>query len=260
LTQEVKLNCQVEISDNIHAQIQFQERNNLPKYQCGSQNFDFLVKFKWVCWNWILASKTTWFFGSIDKVRDIRIGKDWQERIPSLLLINSLNIESNLLIGWVTEFLVWIMSPILFTIDSSWESEHGSWFWKLWWNRQSIKFLDYCLVSLRNFILFFKNDEFSFWIDDEHESWFSIQHDSWALTKWLATSRMIKGWEWRVLTIISISWLWAICTWVMVSSSFSKSIGLSFCGDWAWKDGYEGWFWKFWWNGESIKFFDCCSN
>ena len=37
----------------------------------------------------------------------------------------------------------------------------------------------------------------------EIESWFSKQHDSLALTEWLVTSGMVKGW--RVLTIISIS-------------------------------------------------------
>ena len=41
LNQEVELNYQVEVQDHIHAQIQFQETDNLPKYQCGSQNSDF---------------------------------------------------------------------------------------------------------------------------------------------------------------------------------------------------------------------------
>jgi len=53
--------------------------------------------------------------------------------------------------------------------------------------------------------------------------------------------RLIK-WEWSVLAIISISWLRAIWTWVMDSIIFSNFIGSSFCCDWAWKDGYEGWF------------------
>ena len=91
-------------------------------------------------------------------------------------------------------------------------------------------------------------------------SWFSKQHDSWVLTEWLVTLGMVKEWECRVLTIISISWLWAIWTWVMASIIFSKSIGSSFCCDWAWKDGYEGWVWKFWWSRESIKFWGCCSD
>ena len=30
-----------EVQDHIHAQIQFKERDNLPKYQCGSQNLNF---------------------------------------------------------------------------------------------------------------------------------------------------------------------------------------------------------------------------
>ena len=41
LSQEVELNYQVELQNHIHAQVQFQERDNLLKYQCGSQNVDF---------------------------------------------------------------------------------------------------------------------------------------------------------------------------------------------------------------------------
>ena len=44
----------------------------------------------------------------------------------------------------------------------------------------------------------------------EMESYFPKQHDSSALTEWLATSEMVKRWERRVWTIISISWLRAI--------------------------------------------------
>ena len=37
----MKLNYQVEIQDHIHTQVQFQEKNNLPKYQCDPQNLEF---------------------------------------------------------------------------------------------------------------------------------------------------------------------------------------------------------------------------
>ena len=40
MNQELKLNYQVEVQDHIHAQVQFQEKDNLPKYQHDSQNFD----------------------------------------------------------------------------------------------------------------------------------------------------------------------------------------------------------------------------
>ena len=36
----MKLNYQVEIQDQIHGQVQSQERDNLPTCQCGSQEFD----------------------------------------------------------------------------------------------------------------------------------------------------------------------------------------------------------------------------
>ena len=74
-----------------------------------------------MCWNWILVFKTTWFIGPIDRIRDIRLVKGWQKKFFSLLFIKLLNIESNLLTGWVIEFWVWIMSPILFAIGSSWK-------------------------------------------------------------------------------------------------------------------------------------------
>ena len=35
LSPKKELNYQVEIQDHIHAQVQFQEMDNLPKYQCG---------------------------------------------------------------------------------------------------------------------------------------------------------------------------------------------------------------------------------
>ena len=41
MNQEVELNYQVEVHDHIHSQVQFQEMDNLPKYQFGFQNFDF---------------------------------------------------------------------------------------------------------------------------------------------------------------------------------------------------------------------------
>ena len=37
----MELNYQVEVQDHIHAQLQFQERDNLPKYQCDFQNVEF---------------------------------------------------------------------------------------------------------------------------------------------------------------------------------------------------------------------------
>ena len=40
LNQEVKMNCQVEVQDHIHSQVQSQKRDNLSKCQCGFQNFD----------------------------------------------------------------------------------------------------------------------------------------------------------------------------------------------------------------------------
>jgi len=40
LNQEVELNYQFEVQDHIHAEIQSQERVNLPKCQCCSQKFD----------------------------------------------------------------------------------------------------------------------------------------------------------------------------------------------------------------------------
>ena len=36
----MKLNYQVKVHDHINSQVKFQERDNLPKYQHGSQNFD----------------------------------------------------------------------------------------------------------------------------------------------------------------------------------------------------------------------------
>jgi len=41
LNQEVDLNYQVEVHDYIHSQVQFQERDNLPKYQCDFLNLEF---------------------------------------------------------------------------------------------------------------------------------------------------------------------------------------------------------------------------
>ena len=41
LSQKVKLNYQVEIKNHIHAQVQFQKRNNMSKCQCDSQIFNF---------------------------------------------------------------------------------------------------------------------------------------------------------------------------------------------------------------------------
>jgi len=41
LSQEVELNCHVEVSDHVHVKVKFQKRDNLPKYQCASQNSDF---------------------------------------------------------------------------------------------------------------------------------------------------------------------------------------------------------------------------
>ena len=40
LSQKLELNYQIEDRDHIHAQVQFQEKNNLSKCPCGSQNFD----------------------------------------------------------------------------------------------------------------------------------------------------------------------------------------------------------------------------
>ena len=41
LSQDVKLNYQVEVHDHIHSNIQSQEKDSLPKYQCGFQILDF---------------------------------------------------------------------------------------------------------------------------------------------------------------------------------------------------------------------------
>ena len=38
---KMELNYQDEVHDHMHSQVQSQERDNLPKCQCGSQNFDF---------------------------------------------------------------------------------------------------------------------------------------------------------------------------------------------------------------------------
>jgi len=55
LSQEVELNYQVEVQDHINAQLQFQERDNLPKCQYGSQNLEFgQVQMGMI--NWILIS------------------------------------------------------------------------------------------------------------------------------------------------------------------------------------------------------------
>ena len=40
LNQEVELNYQDEVQDHIHSQVQFQERDNLPKCQSDLRNFD----------------------------------------------------------------------------------------------------------------------------------------------------------------------------------------------------------------------------
>jgi len=37
----VKLNYQVKVQDHIHSKVQYKKRDNLQKYQYGSQNFDF---------------------------------------------------------------------------------------------------------------------------------------------------------------------------------------------------------------------------
>ena len=80
-------------------------KDNLPKYQCGSQNSD-LVKFKWVRWNWILVSKTTWFLVEIDRVRDIWI----DQRLIRASFLIPMNVDqltqltSNLSIDWVEDF------------------------------------------------------------------------------------------------------------------------------------------------------------
>ena len=41
LNQEVKLNYQFKVQDHIHAQVQFQERGNLPICQWDFQNYEF---------------------------------------------------------------------------------------------------------------------------------------------------------------------------------------------------------------------------
>jgi len=132
-----------------------------------------LSKFKWMWWNWILISKITWFLGPIDRVRGIKIGERLTRKTFSL--INSLIIESNPLIGRVIEFWVWIMSFILLAIGSSWKDEYESWFWKLWWSRESIKFCDYCSDSRNSSLFIFRMDDCSFWIGvtekDEYDSW-----------------------------------------------------------------------------------------
>ena len=52
LNQEVELNYQVEVQDHIHSQVQFQERDNLPKCRCGFQILEFgQVQMRVLKWN-----------------------------------------------------------------------------------------------------------------------------------------------------------------------------------------------------------------
>ena len=57
LNQEVELNYQVEVQDHINSQVQFQERDNLPKCQCGFQNLEFgQVQIGVLKWNLIFQN------------------------------------------------------------------------------------------------------------------------------------------------------------------------------------------------------------
>jgi len=77
-----------------------------------------LVKLKWVWWNWILVSKTTWFLSQIARVRNMRIGQRLIRENFLTLIDQFADYWVNLLIGHVTEFWVWIMFPILCVIGS----------------------------------------------------------------------------------------------------------------------------------------------
>ena len=66
LNQEVELNYQVKVQDHIHSQVQFQERDNLPKCQCGFQNLEFrqvqmgVLKWNLVFQNNMILALTEW--------------------------------------------------------------------------------------------------------------------------------------------------------------------------------------------------------
>jgi len=74
LNQKIKWNCQLVGLD--HIMLKFNFRDGIT---CQNVNVTFktwsLIKFKWMSWNWILVSTIIWFFGPIDRVRDIRIGQ-----------------------------------------------------------------------------------------------------------------------------------------------------------------------------------------
>ena len=54
LNQEVELNYQVEVQDHIHSQVQFQERDTLPKCQCNFQILEFgQAQMRVLKWNLI---------------------------------------------------------------------------------------------------------------------------------------------------------------------------------------------------------------
>ena len=92
----------------------------------------------------------------------------------------------------------------------------------------------------------------------ETESWFPKQHDSLVLTEWLAISRIVKGGEWRVLTIY---------IYIKIMSNLSLSHGFKqlFIVDWfiillrldlkRWRFILETLV-----KCESIRFCDCCSD
>ena len=88
MSQEVEWNYQVELQDHIHAQVQIQERDNLPKCQYGSQNLEFgQVQMGVLKLN--LGFQNNMIPGQIDRVRDIWIG---QRLIKKSFLI-SINVD-----------------------------------------------------------------------------------------------------------------------------------------------------------------------
>ena len=236
-----------------------------------------LVKFKWVWWNWILVSKAIWFLCPIDRVRDIRIGQRLT-RENFLTLINQFAyIESNILIGRVIEFRVWIMSPILYSIGSFWKGEYGSRFWKVWWNCESIRFWDCCSDSHKASILFSKIDLFTigFYGKEVCEAWFWENRESNMLWECRLDSRKSFILIFRIDDFLF--WIgetgkdeyksWN-CGWHDESNKFlvclfdsrkscilfSKIEGFLFWIGETVNDGYK------FWNGESNRFWDCRSD
>ena len=57
LNQEVALNHPVKVQDHIHSHVQFQERDNFLKCQCGFQNLEFRqVQMGVLKWNLVFQN------------------------------------------------------------------------------------------------------------------------------------------------------------------------------------------------------------